>query len=259
MADMSREGTYWWDEPKTITLNNGETLRVESIKAGLLKVLTQETRKLGHQMTYSEAEEIPGMAHPNEYAFPFGSFGDIAKSVWRQISRSDQKVYIRAEQKAEEWPTKEDNMDIMVKDEKVDVAAKKKGSRYTDEDIISNLQDFYNRKGRLPNQDDIRSGDFSPSWQVIVKRLGNKAEWMKYITGHNQETKPEPFIEDVREATEEAVQEKPTEISVNDTVEVSKEKLSLPDGQGKEPNKIKGLELKVILTDRDPILINITL
>lgn len=56
----------------------------ESEVETLMEHLIQVTRRLGHQVSFKEAEDptIIYMVHPSEFVLPFGEFDEAARTAW---------------------------------------------------------------------------------------------------------------------------------------------------------------------------------
>lgn len=82
-------------KPKMFTfkMNDGTNfIGTDKTREGaLMRHLELKTRKLGHQITYSEALDSAKvtMVHPNEFVGPFSSFDEAAETAWRRVRPSD--------------------------------------------------------------------------------------------------------------------------------------------------------------------------
>lgn len=173
--------------------NNGDKFSTENPEKDLMDLLIEKTKTLGHMLTSTEASEDPEMVQPNNYAFYFGSFSEAAKIAWRRakppssssggLTEYGRKV-VEALRKTRQLTGKPYRREVNWMSEFQEREHRGKGARYTVEEVKKALVDFYNRTGKLPNQNDTRKYDSGlPSWGTLTRFLGPKSGWMAIVDG----------------------------------------------------------------------------
>lgn len=182
----------WYRRLLFFSQNNGDKFSTEDPKKDLMDLLVEKTISAGHMLSFKEVSEDPEMVCPNNYAFYFGSFSEAANITWRRAKSSSgssgslfeqnhglTKGLMQAYQTA-----KPHRKEVSWMSELQEKEHKGKSSRYTAEEVKKALVDFYNRTGKLPNQNDTRRYDSGlPSWGTLIRFLGPKSGWNTIISG----------------------------------------------------------------------------
>lgn len=90
-AEKAWNSVYAPKEPEKFVfkLNNGDTIPVDGVskKEALMSHLIEKTKKVGHRISFEEAEN-PGfivMVEQSEFVLPFGSFDKAATKAWQRV------------------------------------------------------------------------------------------------------------------------------------------------------------------------------
>ena len=221
----------------TLTFNNGNKYVTDDPEGDIMRQLIEKTRTLGRPLTFDEMKSDPEMFTPMTYAIYYDSFSQAAIKAWDRIKYDDKQTNLLKESEA--------NL----------------GKRFSREEVVRALKSFYEANGRLPLQTEA-SGNGLPSWQVIVKHLGHKENWLAIINdeGTNNEaaeTSEPETIEPIPTANNKEAEFTPApapaeQVQTIDNIEADSSYEKHDDGS-------IAVELKITIPGRErPIIVNLT-
>ena len=136
----------------------------------MFRKLVELARRLGRDPTFDEVRDEPGMPHPNDFAFYFGSFTEAKKEAHRVAF-----VYTHEPR----WMQPQEGTYIRVEEEK-----SMPRKVWTDEELIQNLLELWDKLGHFPNTTDVNIDKNCASVITSITRfkVQNWKEVQEYIS-----------------------------------------------------------------------------
>ena len=178
-------------------------------KGMMMKLLVKKTIAAGHVLTFNEAKNDPEMIEPNSYAYYYGSFAEAAKEAWGiatkhqpelEHSRSSWVLIPNtrvgrpddADSKHFNLPTKKlsPSEELLKQQARIERKrcrqlaredARKEREESKRRNLLIWLTNYYKQNGALPTQLDVRRDRSLPTWYMLTKWLGSKADWLALV------------------------------------------------------------------------------
>lgn len=164
-----------------VKLNGGGLISVD--KETLFELLLKKTQELGRELSFEEARNDPDLPNPNEYAYYFGSFSEVAKKAFLRVGfeKERSKDFSRKEPEepqigAYSSVAAQRNGFEKVSHKKRVVKEKKERAIWTDERVLEAVETLYDQLGRMPSRQEYdgfrkETPEIMPSSVTIAHRF----------------------------------------------------------------------------------------